>query len=383
MQINQIYQLLNDTAAECFGSQAVATLDIEDLVALRDTVFSAGSDLFLNTLVDRIGKTVLRTLDFTATFPKFLMEEYEYGCILQKINVDVMPAQEAQYANLGSVGFQPEVHMYKVDKPRVFQDFFHNGINAWEIDVTIPDTLYKSAFENAQAMAAFINGIFDTMSTSMNIQLENDTRIALLGFIGEKVNASNGVVDLLSLYNQIAATPITTADAAMCDKEFLRFAGKIMRNYIEYMKKPSVLYNMASRIRATSRDNMHVLMLTEFASATATYLESDTFHNELVKLPYYQEVEYWQGTGATAPNFADCSTVDIKIPSDGTAVQQAGIVAVFMDREAVGTGIFDRFSAADRSNRLRFTNYTEGATIQSFADTSENGVIFVVVDQTP
>lgn len=383
MHINQIYQLLNDTAQQCFGSQAVAALDIKDLVALRDTVFSAGSDLFLNTLVDRIGKTVLRTLDFTATFPKFLMEEYEYGCILQKINVDVMPAQEAQYANLGTLGFQPEVHMYKVDKPRVFQDFFHNGVNAWEIDVTIPDTLYKSAFDSAQAMAAFINGIFDTMSTSMNIQLENDTRIALLGFIGEKVNASNGVVDLLNLYNTVAATPITVADEAMCDKEFLRFAGKIMRNYIEYMKKPSVLYNMASRIRATRRDNMHVLMLTEFASATATYLESDTFHNEIVKLPYYQEVEYWQGTGATAPSFADCSSIDIKIPSDGTAVKQAGIVAVFMDREAVGTGIFDRFSAADRSNRLRFTNYTEGAVIQSFADTSENGVIFVVVDQGP
>lgn len=383
MQINQIYQLLNDTAAECFGSQAVATLDIKDIVALRDTVFSAGSDLFLNTLVDRIGKTVLRTLDFTATFPKFLVEEYEYGCILQKINVDVMPAQEAQYANLGSVGFQPEVHMYKVDKPRVFQDFFHNGINAWEIDVTIPDTLYKSAFESAQAMAAFINGIFDTMSTSMNIQLENDTRIALLGFIGEKVNASNGVVDLLSLYNQVAATPITTAAEAMVSKEFLQFAGMTIRNYISYMKKPSVLYNMASRIRATRRDNMHVLMLTEFVSAYSTFYSSEVYWNELVKLPYFQEVEYWQGTGATAPNFADCSSIDIKIPSDGTAVQQAGIIAVLMDREAVGTGIFDRFSAADRSNRLRFTNYTESATIQSFADTSENGVIFVVVDQTP
>lgn len=383
MQINQIYQLLNDTAAECFGAQAVATLDIEDIVALRDTVFSAGSDLFLNTLVDRIGKTVLRTLDFTATFPKFLVEEYEYGCILQKINVEVMPAQEAQYANLGAVGFQPEVHMYKVDKPRVFQDFFHNGINAWEIDVTIPDTLYKSAFESAQAMAAFINGIFDTMSTSMNIQLENDTRIALLGFIGEKVNASNGVVDLLNLYNQVAATPITTAAEAMVSKEFLQFAGMTIRNYISYMKKPSVLYNMASRIRATRRDNMHVLMLTEFVSAYSTFYSSEVYWNELVKLPYFQEVEYWQGTGATAPNFADCSSIDVKIPSDGTAVQQSGIIAVLMDREAVGTGIFDRFSAADRSNRLRFTNYTEGATIQSFADTSENGVIFVVVDQTP
>ncbi len=383
MQINQIYQLLNDTAQQCFGSQAVAALDIKDLVALRDTVFSAGSDLFLNTLVDRIGKTVLRTLDFTATFPKFLMEEYEYGCILQKINVDVMPAQEAQYANLGTLGFQPEVHMYKVDKPRVFQDFFHNGVNAWEIDVTIPDTLYKSAFDSAQAMAAFINGIFDTMSTSMNIQLENDTRIALLGFIGEKVNASNGVVDLLNLYNTVAATPITTAAEAMVSKEFLQFAGMTIRNYISYMKKPSVLYNMASRIRATRRENMHILMLTEFVSAYSAYYSSEVYWNELIKLPYYQEVEYWQGTGATAPSFADCSSIDIKIPSDGTAVQQGGIIAVLMDREAVGTGIFDRFSAADRSNRLRFTNYTEGATIQSFADTSENGVIFIVVDQTP
>lgn len=383
MQINQIYQLLNDTAAECFGSQAVATLDIQDLVALRDTVVSLGSDLFLNTLVDRIGKTVLRTLDFTSTFPKFLRSEYEYGCILQKINVDVIPAQEAQYANLGTMGFQPEVHAYKVDKPRIFQDFFHNGINAWEFDVTIPDTLYKSAFTSAAEMEQFINGIFDSMQTSMNIYLENNTRIALLGFLGEKINASNGIVDLLSLYNTTAATPISTAAEAMVSKDFLRFAGKIMRNYISYMKKPSVLYNMASRIRATSRDNMHVLMLTEFASACSTYLDSDTFHNELVALPYYQEVEYWQGTGASAPNFADCSAIDIDIPSDGTNVQQAGIVAVFMDREAVGTGIFDRFTAADRLNRLRMTNYTNGATIQSFADTSENGVIFVVVDQTP
>jgi len=156
-----------------------------------------------------------------------------------------------------------------------------------------------------------------------------------------------------------------------------------MRNYITYLRKPSVLYNVAGRVRATARDNMHVLMLTEFASACTTYLESDTFHDELVKLPLYSEVEYWQGTGTTAPNFDDCSSIDIEIPSDGTAVTQSGIVAVFMDREAVGTGLYDRFSAADRNNRNRYTNYTEGCNIQTFVDTSENGVIFVVQDQTP
>lgn len=378
--INDIHQLINDTAAQCFGSQAVATLDLENLLSLRDTIFSAGADLFLNTLVDRIGKTVIRTLDFTSTFPKFIMQEFEFGCILQKLSVDPMMAQSAEWTNVGGGGFTP--NMFKIDKVSVRQDFFKNA-NAWEIDITIPDTLFKSAFESASAMESFITAIFDTMATSINMQLENDTRLGILGFIGEKLNASNGVVDLLSLYNQTAATPITTADAAMVDKDFLRFAGKIMRNYITYLRKPSVLYNIAGRVRATARDNMHCLVLTEFASACSTYLESDTFHNELVKLPYYSEVEWWQGSGSTAPNFADCSSIDIEIPSDGTAITQSGIVAVFMDREAVGTGLYDRFSAADRNNRNRYTNYTEGCMVQTFVDTSENGVIFIVVDQTP
>ena len=380
MTVNQIYQLLNDTATQCFGSQAVATLDLEDMLALRDTVFGSDTEQFLNVLVDRIGKTVLRTLDFTSTFPKFIMNDFEFGAILQKINIAPMAAQSQEAWNVGSGAFTP--NLYKIDKPTVYQDFFKTA-NTWEIDITIPDQMFKTAFTSAEAMDSFITAIFDSISTSLNMQLENETRLGILGFIGEKLNASNGVVDLLSLYNQDAATPITSATAAMVDKDFLRFAGKIMRNYISYLKKPSVLYNMGTRVRATSRDNMHCLMLTEFASACTTYLDSDTFHDEYVKLPYYQEVEYWQGTGVTAPNFDDCSSIDIEIPSDGTPVQAKGIVAVFMDRQAVGTGLYDRFSAADRNNRNRYTNYTEGVTIQTFVDTSENGLIFIVQDQTP
>lgn len=377
MTVKQIYQLLNDTAQQSFGSQAVATLDLENMLSLRETVFSAGADLFLNTLVDRIGKTVIRTLDFTSTFPNFIMQEFEFGAILQKLTVDPMSAQSAEWANVGSGGFTPT--MYKIDKPRVYQDFFQTS-NAWEIDLTIPDTLYKSAFDSAEVMGSFITAIYDTLSTSINIQIESDTRLAILGFIAEKIKNSNGVVDLVALYNGVAATPISTAAEAMISKDFLRFAGKVMRDYIKYLAKPSVLYNVPGRVRATQRDNMHVLMLTEFASAVSTYLESDTFHDELVRLPLYSEVEYWQGTGATAPNFDDCSAIDVDAPSDGTNIQAAGVVAVFMDREAVGTGIYDHFSAADRNNRNRYTNYTEGCNIQTFVDDSENGVVFIVID---
>ena len=380
MTVNQIYQLLNDTANQCYGSNAVATLDLENMLALRDTVFGSDTEQFLNVLVDRIGKTVIRTLDFTSTFPNFIMSDFEFGAVLQKLSVAPFSAVQADNWEIGQGGFNS--NLYKIDKPTVYQDFFKTA-NTWEIDVTIPDVMFKQAFISAENMDAFITAIFDTISTSLNIQLENETRIAILGFIGEKINASNGIVDLLALYNLTASTPITSADSAMVSKDFLRFAGKTMRNYISYMRKPSVLYNVPGRVRATARDNMHCMILTEFASACETYLDSDTFHDDLVKLPYYTEVEYWQGTGATAPNFDDCSSIDIEIPSDGTKVTTSGIVGVFCDREAIGTGLFDRFSAVDRANRFRMSNYTEGVTIQTFVDTSENGVIFVVQDRTP
>lgn len=378
MTVTQIYQLLNDTAAEVYGSQAVSVLDLQGLISLRDTVVGTGTEQFLNTLVDRIGKTVLRTLDYTATFPNFLRQEYEFGCILQKVNVAPFSAQNAENWNVGSGGYSNDI--FRIDKPTIYQDFFKDSAT-WTVCVTIPDVMFKNAFTSAEAMDAFITAIFDSMQTSLNMQLDNVTRLAVCSMIGEKVNASNGVIDLLSLYNQVAATPITTADAAIVDKDFLQFAGKTMRDYIKYISKPSVLYNIPGRVRATKRDNMHVLMLTEFTSAYDTYVKSVLFNPE--DLPYYTEVEYWQGTGATAPNFADCSTVHVNIPSDGTEVTQAGVVGLFCDREAIATGYFDRFSAADRNNRDRYTNYTEGVTIQSIVDTSESAVVFVVVDQTP
>ena len=197
---------------------------------------------------------------------------------------------------VGQGAFTPTI--YKIDKPTVHKGFFKN-VQAWEIDVTIPDVMYKTAFNSESQMAAFLTAIYDTIATSLEMQLENDIRISIMGFIGEKVNDGNGIVDLVALYNDFAATPVSTAAEALATPDFYKFSGMVMRNYIKYLGKPSVLYNMASRVRATQKEDLHVLMLTEFASAYTTYLSADTFHDELVKLPLYSEVEYWQGTGTT------------------------------------------------------------------------------------
>lgn len=389
MQVNQIYSLLNDTLAEAFGSSAVNALDVTNVMSLRETIFNNDSDKFLNVLVDRIGKTVIRTLDFTNSFPNLLMDEFEFGAVLQKIDVQPMQAQEQKAWEVGEVGFTP--NLYAITKPVVRQGLFRN-ISAWEVSVAIPDTLYKTAFDSAQSMDSFITGIFDSMSTSLNMQLEAEERLQIATLIAMKLEDGNGVVDLLALYNETATTPIYDSETAMVNKDFLQFAGKIMRNYVKYMSKPSVLYNMGDSagntyVRATARDNMHVMLLTEFVSAYDTYVKSVLFNPE--ELPLYNEVEYWQGTGLSYPDFSACSHINITLDNDAehsganpTTVDVTGIVGLFCDRQTIGVGLYDRFSAVDRNNRNRYSVHTSGCSIQSFIDTSENAVIFVVLDQT-
>lgn len=379
MTVKQIYQLLNDTAAQCYGSQAVATLDLEDMISLRDNVIGSDVEGFLSVLVDRIGKTVIRLLDYTSEFPDFIMDSYEFGAILSKIDIQPFSAVSQEAWNVGSNTFTPTI--YKIDKPSVRQGFF-KGLQAWEIDCTIPDRLFYESFNSASEMDSFLTGIYGTIETSLRIQIENDIRLSILGFIGEKLNASNGVIDVLALYNTVATTPIYTADEAKMNKDFLKFLGKTMADYLTYMSRPSILYNTAGAVRATARDNMHIMVLADVAHAMEFYLENDMFKNVSV-LPGYKPVSYWQGSGTTGPAFADVSAIDIEIPSDGTAVTQSGVIAVFADRQAIGTGLFDRFSAVDRNNRNRYSNITEGVSVQRFIDTSENGLIWILQDQTP
>ena len=379
MTVNQVYELLNDTFEQVTGQDALATLDLEGMVSMREAVFAAGSDKFLNTLVDRIAKTVIRTLKFRSSFPRLLMEEYEFGCIIAKINVDPMPAQSQEAWNVGEQDFVPT--NFKIDKPTVHVGYFRNS-DAFEIDVTITDVMFKSAFQSAEEMGAFITAIFDSMSTSFEMHLEDMTRLAICGFIAEKCYDGNGVVDLLSWYNETAATPIYSADKALQTKDFLLFAGKTMRDFVKYIAKPSVLYNMGGYVRSTPSEDLNIMVLSEFASACATYLESSTYHDEMVKLPGYMETEFWQATGNTLPTFYNCSSLSVELPSDGTSVTQHGVVAVFADREAIFTGLFDKFSAVDRNNRNRYSNHTLGATVQTCIDPAgENGIIFVLVDQ--
>lgn len=379
--INQIAPLLNATAKEIWGKNAPTVKDLSGLIALGNTVLSSDNnrEQFLKVLADRIKRTNIRVLDLEIEMPNILLDEESYFGILQKIDVQPMEVKEDNSWNIGENDYVSTI--WDINKPVVEQSLFNN-ISAFIIPVTVPDVLYKSAFTSERDMASFISAIFGTIEQSLIMYINALTHLALCNLIAER-SKENKVINVLTLYNDTFSTQLTTS-TALYNQQFLQFSAMIIRNYMKYLNTPSVLYNNGTKIRATARDNMHVLMLTDYVSAYTTYFESSSFHNELIELPNYAELSYWQNNGQN-PIFSNNSKVNV-IPSSEeeedtpTAQVVTGVICVLADRQAIGVCLTEDWSGSDRNNRERYTNYTYGANRGYFNDLSENAIVFNIAD---
>lgn len=383
MKVNQIYSLINAINKDMWGTTTTSVKDLSGLISLGKTleINEDATDAYLNKLVDRIGKTVIRTLDLELDFPKLFMDSFTFGSILQKITVNPFDAIANSDWKVGENGFNPT--FADIHKPSVTVKYFQDS-TTWSYIVTIPNTIFFTAFQNESAMSNFIDAIIKALSDSLIMSINNMSRMAIANFVGEKIKAQNGVINLLSLYNATVSTPLD-ADDAIYDKDFLRFSGMVIRNFIGYLEEPSTMYNVDGTLRVTKRDNMHILMLRDFISSYVSTYASDVFHEELIRMPLYTEVNHWQGSngGSGVPTFENNSTINLKVSSTAegaSAITTDGIVCVIADRQAIGVGINKRRVGKFVNDIDDYINTKTSATIQWLNDLSENGLVFIVHD---
>lgn len=382
MKVNQVYSILNDINSQLFGDSVLATHDLSGIISMGTNVIgnAVSTDKFLNLLVDRIGKTVIRRLDAQLDFPSLYMDEFQFGAVLAKYNVQPIQAVSSNNWEIGANNFSPS--FADIHKPTVSVKYF-DGLDTASFIVTIPFHQMESAFTSESAMAAFFDAIVAALNDSLVVSINNMSRTAVNNFIAEKIKASNGIINLLTEYNATFTPQLTQAEAIV-SPNFLRFASAKIKQYMKYMSQPSVLYNADGNLRATQRDNMHVLVNTEFAVNSQVWLESDTYWKELVSLGGYTEVPFWQGDHtATGDNaFATNSAIDV-IPSSEegqatpTAVKQTGIIAVLADRQAIAVGINKRRSGTWTNPIDMYTNIKEEFDTQYINDLGENGLCFI------
>ena len=372
--VKQIYTIVNEAAKQAWGESALAVIDTASFISLGDKVLSSTTDteVFLNSLVDRIGRTIFSMRKYSRNRNTMAREPFEYGCILRKITVEPPEAKENNSWEIGNDSYTPTYA--PVIKSNVKQKLF-NKVSTWEIDVTIPDYQLRTAFTSETDMAVLIDAIFTSMDNRMEQALESCGDLTRANFIARKINSAKpcSAINLLHNYNTLTNQTLTV-DAALMDKEFLRYAIGQINLWIPRMAKISTLFNEEGFHRFTPDDRLVVNILNDFVEQVKTVLQSDTWHDELVKLPLYESVPYWQGTG-TNYAFASTSAINVKI-DDATTVEESGIIGVFYDYDAMGTSIVERRSSSERNNKDEYTDYYNKANMGYFNDMSENGIVF-------
>ena len=394
-KVNQFHSLLNDISKQMWGADAITVQDLTSMISMgRQIVGSAQNlDKFFGLLVDRIGKTVVRTLDLELEFPELFLDDYSFGCVLQKITVNPFSARTNSSWEVTDPNFTPT--LLDGDPGEIYVTYFTDLVS-WAFQRKVPsDQIMSTAFAGETQMGAFLDGLTEAYNDSLVMSLNYASRVCINNFIAEKIKVTNGIVKPLELYNDVhVGSEIYSAAEAWQSKEFVKFFNVTVNKYIKFMSQPSVLYNVGFNqggtqhdiVRATARDNMHILMNIEAASALDVYL-SETFHNELVSAPLYKEVAYWQADkGASATNdYETITSIKVTPASEAgavspTDVEQSGIVCALIDRQAVAIGLNKRRNAAFYNPIDDYTIIKAEASIQYINDTTENGVIFIVED---
>ena len=382
MEVKQIYELVNTTTKEILGEQALEVKeDLSNLVDVGNAVLNANAvENYTKTLIDRIGKTIFVNRPYKGSAPKVLMDGWKYGSVVQKIRAELPEAQENESWALVD-GQSYDAHIFKA--PRVAQKFF-NAKTTFEVQISITDVQFRSAFTNLESVNAFFSMIQTAVENSLTAKVDSLVMRTIDNFIAETMYAEvpGGVysgrsgakaVNVLYLYNQATGQSLT-APGCIYNKEFLRFATALMRKYINRMRSLSKLFNIGGTAKFTPNDLLHVVLHTDFLENATSILQSDTFHDEFVKLPLHEEVNYWQGSG-TDYAWSSTSKIDVK-SSGGHEVSLSNILGVMFDEWALGICNKDDRVTTDRTGKAEFTNYYHKRDAHYFNDFDENFVVF-------
>lgn len=385
MEVKQIYSLVNDVTGEILGKTDILKEDLSNVVDMGKELFSNTEvDNYVKSLVNRVGKTVFVNRKYSGKVPSVLMDSWEFGSVLQKISADLPNATENESWELeNGTSYDPNIFY----KPTVSAKFYNSKIT-FEVPLSFTEKQVKESFNSASELNAFISMLYNAVEKSMTVKTDALIMRTINNMIAQTVDGDNsGVrsVNLLKNYNTLkglSGASVLKANKALTDPDFLKYASMQIALYADRLGTMSTLFNQGGKERFTPKDMLHIVLLSDYEQSTKTYLESDTFNDELVKLPTAETVPYWQGSG-TSFDFTKTSKIDVTIRTSngGTKdVSVSGVIGVMFDRDALGVSNLDRRVTTNYNPKAEFFSNWYKFDCGYFNDLNENFVVFYIAD---
>lgn len=375
MLITQTKEILKTIATEMLGADN--TIVTEDLANLQDIgnelITQANVDTYVKKLVDRIGKVVFKNRLLNSTAPNLLVDSWEYGAILQKVRMKLIPAEENSAVNLvdGQSYDQNVFH-----QPTVTATFYSKEIT-FEVPISYTTEQLKSSFNSESELNGFYNLLETTVQNSLTVKTDALIMRTINYRIGKTFTKGlpSQKVNLLENYNAISGKTLTVQNC-FHDEDFLKYAITEIKNYQDRLKLPSSIFNDKKEEAFTPVQNQKLVLLSDFKNTVDTHLIPVVQNSENLTLTS-ETVPYWQGSGSSF-NFKDTSKIDITLDSKDEKAKVGGIVGILFDDEALKVGNLSQYVTTNYNAKGDFyTNYYKEQS-GFFVDLAENFVVFYV-----
>ena len=386
--VEQIATIVNTALEQATGKANVLSLDLSNIVDVGKEVLTSTEDCdnVYKALADQIGRVIFVDRAYTVNSLGVLRDGWEYGSILEKIHFLPTEFEDSTMWDLVD-GKDYSPHVYKQMKIAVK---FFNEKKTYMIKLTYVQDQLKSAFKSRDQLMGFISGLETMIRNQIEIALDSLVRMTVLNFIGTIVHAEFNdasletkttakAVNLLKWYNDMAGTQLTKENCKN-DKDFLRMSSMKISQDAKYLKDASEIYNLGGTQKFTPKDRLHVVLLSDFVERTKYIMQSDTYHKELVELPNFEEINFWQGTGQEG-TYEDRAKVHINIKNNEGTPQEVTIdqlVGVMFDHEALGVLNPEILTDSEYTKPARFWNTWYTMNSNYFNDFNENGIVYFI-----
>ena len=380
MKVTQVKDLVNSAIKQTTGTSVLLKEDLSNVVDVGSEIFGAESvDNFVKKLVDRVGYTVFNSRVYQGSIPSVLMNSWEFGSVMEKVETEIPAATENDSWNLKD---GQEYNQDTFYQPKVSAKFYNSRVT-FDIPLSFTEIQVKSAFNSATELNSFISMLVTSVQNAMTVNLDNLISRTVNNMTAYTINHANTnqAVNLLSLYNAQTGSTLT-AQKALTTPDFIKFANQQIMLTQGRFSKLSTLFNIGGKQKFTPASEQHLILLDDFATSSKVYLESETYNENLVQLANFETVPYWQGSG-TSYSFDDTSAIDVSITINNTPkeIKQKGIIGLLFDTNALGVSCMNQRVTSTYNARAEFyTNFTK-FDAGFFNDLNENFVVFYIADK--
>lgn len=391
MKIEQVYTLVNNSTKDILGETDVVKQDLSNIVDIGTAIIGGNNvDNYVKSLVDHIGKVIFVNRPYAGSVPSVLMDKWEFGSILEKIDADLPEAVENKSWELTSgVDYSPNVFY----KPTVSAKFFNSKVT-FEVDMSFTERQVKESFDNAEQLNAFVSMLYNAVERSMTVKIDSLVMSTINNAIAQVINhafasvtdnnysevvSTPQAINLLKLYND-TFTKTLTATTCLTDVDFLKWCCIMLSTYAKRMARMSTLFNVGGKPRFTPKENLNIIMLQDFYANMRVNLASDTYNKDDLLLPNdITTIPYWQGSG-TDYGASKVSKISVAIKTDKTTkdIEIGGIMAVMFDRNALGVCNMDRRVTTNYNPKAEFYNNFYKFDCSYFNDLDENFIVFFI-----